>query len=321
MVSRVNPSIRIKQQGAYGSLLFPSFFLMIYDTIIERTPIEKGWSPDKKYRVVTENGTSYLLRVSPPDRLDRMRSQFTRMQEVSRLGIPMCHSVECGIREEGPYVLQSWIDGSAAEDLLPALPKARQYAYGLDAGRYLNKIHSIPAPAGAEPWADRFNRKIDRKIAMYTSCPLKYDGGEAFLSHIARCRHLLSDRPQSYQHGDYHTGNMMIDANGKLVIIDFDKDDFGDPWEEFNRTVWCAQLSPAFASGLVDGYFDGPVPPEFWQLLALYICSNSLSSLPWAIAYGEGEIQVMRNQAAEILSWYNHFQTVIPNWYHKEDVL
>lgn len=57
----------------------------------------------------------------------------------------------------------------------------------------------------------------------------------------------------------------MIDRNGKLQIIDFDRYDFGDPWEEFNRIVWCAQKSPLFASGMVNGYFDGDVPPEFWR--------------------------------------------------------
>ena len=152
---------------------------------------------------------------------------------------------------------------------------------------------------------------------MYAECPLKYPGGEAFLNHIARSRHLLDDRAQTFQHGDYHTGNMMIDRSGVLTIIDFDRDDHGDPWEEFNRIVWCAQLSPDFASGMVDGYFDGDVPQEFWQLLALYICHNSIGSLPWAIPFGEEEIQVMQNQAAEILQWYDGFRTVIPSWYSK----
>lgn len=70
-------------------------------------------------------------------------------------------------------------------------------------------------------------------------------------------RELLRDRPQCFQHGDYHIGNMMVDQDG-LAIIDFDRYDFGDPWEEFNRIVWCAQTAPAFACGMVDGYFGGP---------------------------------------------------------------
>ena len=290
---------------------------MIYDNMIEKTPIDKGWSGDRKYHVSTPEGAEYLLRVSPPERLDRAKQQFARMEIVAGLGIPMCDPIEFGVCEEGPYSIQRWIRGSGAEDILPTLPPQKQYAYGLDAGRILKKIHSLPAPDGIEPWADRFNRKIDRKIAMYEACELKYADGGAFLRHIAATRHLLSDRPQCFQHGDYHMGNMIIDDNGVLTVIDFDRDDYGDPWEEFNRIVWCAQLSPAFATGLVDTYFDRDVPLEFWQLLALYISSNTLSSLPWAIPFGEGEIQVMRRQAADILSWYDHFRTVVPSWYHQ----
>lgn len=32
---------------------------------------------------------------------------------------------------------------------------------------------------------------------------------------------MLKNRPQVYQHGDYHIGNMMIDVAGHLHIIDF----------------------------------------------------------------------------------------------------
>ena len=111
---------------------------------------------------------------------------------------------------------------------------------------------------------------------------------------------------------------MMVDSSGKLVIIDFDRDDFGDPWEEFNRIVWCAQAAPAFARGMVDGYFDGDVPDVFWRLLLLYICSNTLSSLPWAAPYGETQIKVMTDQWADIRAWFDDFMRIVPTWYRKE---
>ena len=111
---------------------------------------------------------------------------------------------------------------------------------------------------------------------------------------------------------------MIIGNDKKLYIIDFDRDDFGDPWEEFNRIVWCAQAAPAFASGMVDGYFDGNVPMDFWKLLALYISSNALGSIPWAIPYGDEEVQVMRQQAAEVLQWYDGMRNVVPTWYGKD---
>ena len=47
--------------------------------------------------------------------------------------------------------------------------------------------------------------------------------------------------------------------------------------------VWCAQKAPLFASGIVNGYFDDNVPMGFWRLLALYISSNTLSSVYFSI--------------------------------------
>ena len=292
--------------------------MSVYQNIVNRTPIEKGWSGDQKYCAVTADGTKYLLRISSINRLERKRREYEKMSEVAQLGIPMCLPVEFGTSEEGAYSIQSWIDGEDAEEKVMAMDVAEQYHYGLDAGRILAKIHTIPAPKDAPSWETRFNAKIDRKIAMYESCELKYEsGGDAFLSYLAENRYLLRGRPQSYQHGDYHIGNMMIDKGGVLTIIDFDRDDFGDPWEEFNRIVWCAQAAPAFASGMVDGYFGCKVPMEFWKLLALYISSNTLSSLPWAISFGEKEIQVMRNQAEQVLEWYDGMANVVPSWYLK----
>lgn len=296
-------------------LMIGGVFMPVFDRIICRTPIKKGWSGDRKYRVQTDHGQTLLLRISSLDRLERKRREFEKMTEVANLGFPMCLPVECGICAEGAYLLQSWIDGVDAEDRIVSMEQGQQYRYGLDAGEILAKIHTIPAPLDAPNWETRFNAKLNRKIAMYKDCPLKYDNGEAFLEYIGQNRHLLYGRPQCYQHGDYHIGNMMLDREGKLTIIDFDRDDFGDPWEEFNRIVWCAQAAPAFACGMVDGYFHGAVPVDFWKLLALYISSNTLSSLPWALEYGEREIQVMRKQASQILGWFDGMRRVVPTWY------
>lgn len=128
----------------------------------------------------------------------------------------------------------------------------------------------------------------------------------------------MKNRPQCYQHGDYHFGNMMIDNNGNLIIIDFNRNDFGDPWEEFNRIVWCANKSTLFASGIVNGYFNEDLPLEFWGLLALYIATNTISSLPWAIPFGENEINSMRKQAKQVLHWYDNMNNPVPIWYSNE---
>lgn len=282
---------------------------------VSREPIQKGWSKDQKYCITDEQGQKYLLRISGADTYDRKRQEFDRMGQVASTGISMCKPIAFGCCEEGVYSIQSWIDGTDAEALIPQMNETLQYQYGLEAGQMLRKIHTIPAPSELEPWDVYFNRKIDRKIQMYEDCPIKYENGDRFLDYIEAHRTLLKGRPRTYQHGDYHIGNMMIDRTGQLTIIDFDRDDFGDPWEEFNRIVWSAQAAPVFARAMVDGYFDHQVPYEFWELLALYISSNTLSSVPWAIPFGEAEINTMLHQAEAVLGWYDNMQNPIPTWY------
>lgn len=285
---------------------------------VRKEPIDKGWSGDQKYCVTDENGTQYLLRITDMAQHDAKQAEFNMMKQVARLGVPMCQPIAFGMCVDGVYSVQSWIDGEDAEQVIPGLSETAQYAYGLEAGRILRRIHAIPAPPEQEDWAVRFNRKMDYKIKKYGECPIKYKNGQALIDYMNENRHLLKDRPQVYQHGDYHIGNMMVDRGGQLHIIDFNRNDYGDPWEEFNRIVWCAQTAPLFASGMVDGYFDGEVPMAFWKLLALYISSNTLSSIYWAIPFGQEEVNTMLNQAEDVLFWYDQMSKTIPVWYCKK---
>ena len=287
---------------------------------VKKEPINKGWSVDKKYCVTDEKGNKYLLRISPIEQFERKKTEFEYMKKLATTGIPMCTPLDFGVSDEGVWSLQSWIDGYDAEELAPNFSEKEQYLYGFESGRILKKIHTLPAPNNIEPWEERFNKKIDRKIKMYQDCALKYDNGQPFIDYLNSHRNLLENRPQTYQHGDYHIGNLMIGNDNTLYVIDFNRSDFGDPWEEFNRIVWCAQAAPSFATGMVDGYFDNYIPMKFWQLLALYISSNTLSSLPWAIPFGDKEIEVMQNQAKEVLSWHDGMKNVVPTWYRRNEV-
>ena len=286
----------------------------LFGTFKKTEPIEKGWSEDKKYCVTAENGTKYLLRITPISRYEMRKSLFAMLEKVAALDIPMCLPVEFGTCDDGVYNIQSWIDGEDLETVLPMLSETEQYVLGLKSGEIVRKIHIIPAPETQEEWETRFNRKTDYKIQKYNECGLRFDGDEHVLAYIEQNRDLLKNRPQCFQHGDYHVGNMMIE-NGELKIIDFDRYDFGDPWEEFNRIVWSAAASPHFATGQLRGYFGGEPPLEFFKLLAFYIASNTLSSIYWAIPFGQSDLDTMMKQAHDVLDWFDNMKNPVPTWY------
>jgi len=279
--------------------------------------IDKGWSGDKKYHAVDKSdGTSYFLRVSPIQAANNRAALFDWTKQVAALDVPMCRPLEIGVCDDGVCSLYSWIDGVDLRENLADLPLETQYALGVQSGAILRQIHTIPAPIDTEDWAARYNRKIDAKIAAYKDCGMRFDGDNFVLDYLAQNRHLLTGRPQHFQHGDYHDGNMMLESGGGLRIIDFDRYDIGDPWQDFNRIVWSAQTAPRFAAGQIHGYFNGLTPPvEFFRLMALYIAVNTLASLPWAVQFGQDQIDVFLQQNRDVLAWFDDFKSVIPAWY------
>ena len=288
--------------------------------LLSKQPINRGWSGDRKYCAVDGNGVRYLLRISDIAKYETKRHEFNMMKKAAALGVPMCLPIEFGVCEEGVYSVQSWIDGEDAGDVIPGWSSAKQYRYGLEAGRILRRLHSIPAPAAPEDWEARFSRTTGHRLKKYAECPVRLKNGQLFIDCINENRHLLKNRPQVFLHGDYHIGNMMLDRDGKLHIIDFDRSDHGDPWAEFDRIVWCVHSSPHFARGMVNGYFDNSVPADFWSLLALYISSNTISSIHWAIPFGQDEVNTMLAQAEEVLSWYGDMSSLVPAWYREAQI-
>lgn len=279
--------------------------------------VDKGWSDDKKYHIVTDIGNHLLLRVSDLNAYEMKKQEFEIIRELSRLGFEMSKPYDVGVCKEGVYMLLGWIQGIDLEEALCHATETDQYRLGYEAGEILKKIHEANVKIESFSWEDRFNQKMERKIRGYLECSLEYEKGQVFIDCIQRSRKLLADRPITLQHGDFHVGNMVLCETGHIGIIDFNRFDYGDPWEEFNRIVWDVKSSPAFAAGRVDGYFCGEVPEAFFQLLALYISSNSLSSLPWAEPFGEEQVEIMKKQAADILYQFDDFHRVIPRWYEE----
>ncbi|WP_102691673.1 aminoglycoside phosphotransferase family protein [Rummeliibacillus pycnus] len=293
------------------------FDIKNYGTFEKIEPIKKGWSSDKKYYVETLTNEKLLLRIADISEYDKKKSEYEIMKRLAECGVPMSQPVDFSICDNGKsvYSLFKWCDGEDAEIVLPKLTETEQYVLGLKSGRILRKIHNIPAPNAQEEWGTRFNRKTDSKIKKYHDCGIKIEDDYKIIGYIEESRYLLEGRQQCFQHGDYHIGNMIISPEGELRIIDFNRSDYGDPWEEFNRIVWSATVSPHFATGQLNGYFNGRPPMKFFSLLAFYISSNTLSSIPWAIPFGEHEVTVMKNQAKDVLRWFDGMNNPVPTWY------
>jgi len=282
--------------------------------------VKKGWSLEKKFKITLDSGETQLLRIVDREQTERKQREFKLLSDLKPLNIWMSTPLETGICNEGKsvYTLFTWLEGQDAEILLPKLSIEEQYALGVQAGEILKKLHSHNAPKDQIAWDKRYNKKIDQKIKAYQECEIDLEGANYYLAYINQERDLLEDRPQTFQHGDYHIGNMILNDKKELGIIDFNRFNFGDPWEEFNRMTFSAEVSGEFATGLINGYFDGNVPMDFFKLMKLYIAVNQISALPWALEYGITDVEIMKDLFQKTLQSYNNYAADIPNWYQSK---
>ena len=278
--------------------------------------IQKGYSEEMKYKVKADK--KYFLKVSP---LSFTKKKDLEVKYISALEkeIKFPKLVEMKFETNSILSLYEWIDGVDIRDYASKLTGKELYQYGMQAGAFLKKIHSLSIEESSVNWQEYYIQKSKKKIHSFRKLNKNFAEIEMFIDFIQSHQSLLKDRPISLCHGDYHVGNMMIELETKkLVIIDFGSLEIGDPMEEFNRMIWNAQLSEEFATGLINGYFNGKnIPDEFWKLMAYYMACDVVGSIPWAVNYGNDQLTIMLERAKIVLDWFDNFERVIPKFYKK----
>ncbi|NQG98375.1 phosphotransferase [Streptococcus suis] len=283
--------------------------------IVSRQPLTKGWSTDRKYKVQLEDGRLGLLRIAERPAYEAKRLEFQLVEKLFGLGLPVAEPLSFWADDLSVSTLYEWVEGQDMNDLATSLSEQTLYELGCQSGQFLRTLHALPIDQSQRDWNSFYQAKSDSKLAAYQAASHSYPNGQAMIDFVQTNRHLLEGRPIAYHHGDFHTGNFLLGRDGKLKILDFDRYDIGDPWEEFNRLIFTADLSPAFARGQVDAYFDGAIPEELWRLLALYLTVNSLGALSWAERIDPDQVPLMQEQAATISEWYADFTRWVPTWY------
>lgn len=285
------------------------------DSWLSAKKIEKGWSNDTKYRVRTQEGRYLQLRFSAPERYAAKKKEYEIIEKFSSLGFPMSEPVEFGRCAAGTYMLLTWVEGDDLEQVLSALPKEEQYRLGREAGGILRKIHSLPLDAADVPEETKKEKKL-RQLERYEASDVRIPGDDGTIAFVRENIDAIWTQPPVYLHGDFHPGNLVYRRDGTLGVIDFNRWEVGDPYEEFYKLeCFGVEASTAYGAGQIDAYFAGNVPEAFWKALAVYSAHAALFSIVWAEPFGERDVSGMKVRAVRIMRDYDSFRTLIPKWY------
>jgi len=280
-------------------------------------PVDKGWSTDKKYHIKTLSGEHLLLRLSSIEEYENKKKEFEIIEKYAKLGFRMSMPKEFGAcnGNQNTYMLLTWLEGRDLEVALPQLSENEQYQLGRQAGVILRKIHSVPLEEEDVPIKTKKEKKL-LQLAKYEESGLRIPDDEIAIRYVKENIDQIWKKPPAYLHGDFHPGNLIYMQDGSIGVIDFNRWEVGDPFEEFCKLEsFGIESSIPYCIGQIDAYFDDSVPMDFWVANAVYVAQASLFSIKWAEKFGQQEIDGMVARAKRAFADFDGFKKIIPCWY------
>jgi aminoglycoside phosphotransferase (APT) family kinase protein len=214
-------------------------------------------------------------------------------------------------------MILTFLPGEDAEVAMKGLTEKEQYHAGFDAGRELKKLHELEAPNDYEPWHILKKKKSDRYIEELKKIDIDEQLKRLLENYIQKNEHLMKERPNRFQHDDFHPSNLVIHNKTFAGIIDFQRMDWGDPIHDLQKLgFFSKRVSIPFTKGVVDGYHeDGGVTQEFWELYSLYSAMHVVSAIVWGLKMGQEQYEVLYSYSMDVLRDHDNFNKITPEWY------
>lgn len=283
--------------------------------------IHKGYSSDQKYIVIKDNQKYLLRRFALHERASKQQ-EYEALEKMVELNVTCSRPLAIGTIESSGlgYMLLTYIEGADALEELPAYSDSIQYEIGIAAGKELAKMHQWAAPHLVIPWYDRKLEKHNKVMEQYELCSVRLSNDLKIIAFIDEHVNLMKNRPNVFQHDDFHVGNLIVRDSKLAGVIDFNRIDFGDPVHEFLKTgMFSSEVSVPFSLGQMKGYFDHKAPDElFWKLYSLYLAMSLFSSVVWILKVKPEELSIMMDKINRVLEDHDYFDRMIPRWYLEE---
>ncbi|SDJ15702.1 aminoglycoside phosphotransferase family protein [Salimicrobium halophilum] len=277
--------------------------------------LTKGFSYDEKY-VIDEQ---YLLRIFSSDTKHSRRKEFETIHQLSTYSnyVPEAIAFDTLKESDKSYMILSYLPGTDGEVALNHLMDEEQYSTGFEAGRELKKLHTLPAPSDYPTWFEVKQRKISKYFKELEKIDVD-QGLKAMLENYIKEREcLMENRPNRFQHDDFHPSNIVIENKRFSGLIDFQRMDWGDPIHDLQKLgFFSKQVSVPFTNGILDGYHEGKeISDSFWELFIFYSAVHIVSALVWGEKRSPEQYELLYERSLEVLRDHEDFNRIVPKWY------
>lgn len=270
-------------------------------------------SYEPKYHVQTKDDT-YFVKFSTYDRFDPdlLEAMQTVYNHIPSLSIPLFSLNLSSIHRQ--INVYTWIPGTPLNEMIHSLPEKECYHFGIRCGHKLQNIHSIKQTNSVDTYS--FENNLAQSMRILFERPDLLTHRNKYLPQMHIWMEKLK-RPHelSLVHMDYVPKNLMV-ANDTIHVIDWDSCEVSDPWLDFfEKGLALYPERQAFNTGVIDGYFGGNVPSEFWNYFKALTVFALIRMSTWIVNQNNPTYVNLVEQ--HICDSYNNFTCSIPTWYIK----
>ncbi|AQY38748.1 phosphotransferase [Bacillus thuringiensis] len=295
--------------------------IQIVKDAVDIKEISKGFSPDKKYIIMSANNEKYLFRTGDIKEYERKKIEFQILNEMVKCNVQAQRPIEIGILEEEGvcYSIFSYLEGEDAKRLLSTYSPKEQYDIGIEAGKDLAKMHTLEAPKNILPWYERAMKKHRKYLEAYKTCGIKIENDDKIIKFIDENEMYVKDRPNRFQHDDFHLENIIVRDGRYVGVVDFNGYDWGDPLHDFVKiALFARDISIPYSIGQIEGYFNERIPEEFWKLYAVYVGMTVFSSVVWTLRAAPHMLEDTLERLHIVSEDHKNFELSKPIWFQPD---
>ena len=238
---------------------------------LDRPPVRLTGGASCETWSFTAGGRRLILRRNPPglDRPDGMALEALAIAAAQDAGVAVPSLVDSGTDPMvvgSPYLITEHVDGETIARRLLRDPQYADARAGLAAelGATLARIHSIPLAAVPDlPTVDPLGHLRETYDKLGEPLPTI----EIAMKWLEQ--HQPAPVAETVVHGDFRTGNLIIDPSGLRAVLDWEVVHRGDPREDLGwLCVKCWRFGsplPAGGFGTVDQLLDGYASVAGWR--------------------------------------------------------
>lgn len=282
---------------------------LLNDESLSLFPLDGGNSLSVNFCLKSKSGKVYVAKLGKNQRMSR----FELTKKLYAYGAAIANPiVEFDLDVENTIcTISEWIDGQTLNECITS----NSYSIFWLAKTVCRAISHIHKYNFASSLKQNFGQEIDSYISYINKYGISFPHMDCYFQMVQNAK-LPSKALCGCTHMDFHTRNVIIDADGNAIIIDCENMMISNPWRDFVYAVaFHDKDEHLFWFSVLLEYFNYSIPNDFWKTIKYYCVIQLLRMI--ICNYQMNDYYAVDKISESLFETYSGLKDYMPIWIKK----